>query len=116
MPRQPKGNLTAGIDIGINNLLAIYVENGLTKLINSRPLKSIAYYWKKIAEYQSMLNGYGLEVSKRLRQMYAKWRRQVRHYIDAKVREGVEWLYDVGVSTIKIGYPKKHCAEERQLR
>jgi putative transposase len=34
VPRQPKGNLTAAIDIGVNNLLAIYVENGLTKLIN----------------------------------------------------------------------------------
>jgi hypothetical protein len=38
--------------------------------------------------------------------MYARWRRQVRHYIDAKVREAVEWFYDVGVSKIKIGYPK----------
>jgi putative transposase len=37
-----------------------------------------------------MLNGYGLEVSKRLRRMYAKWRRQVRHYIDAKVRGAIE--------------------------
>jgi putative transposase len=107
VPQRPKGNLTAGIDIGINNLMAIYVENGLTKLINGRPLKSIAYYWKKkIAEYQSTLNKYGLETSKRLRRMYTKWRRQVKHYIDTKVREAVEWLYDVGVSTIKVGYPK----------
>jgi putative transposase len=88
VPRQPKGNLTAGIDIGINNLMAIYVENGLTRLINGRPLKSISYYWrKKIAEYQSTPNKYGLETSKRLRRMYAKWRRQIRHYIDARVRE-----------------------------
>jgi putative transposase len=107
VPQQPKGNLTAGIDPGINNLLAIYVENGLTKLINGRPLKSISYYWrKKISEYESTLSGYGLETSKRLRRMYAKWRRQIRHYIDAKVREAVEWLYEVGVSKIKIGYPK----------
>jgi len=107
VPQQPKGNLTAGIDPGINNLLAIYVENGLTKLINGRPLKSISYYWrKKISEYESTLNGYGLETSKRLRRMYAKWRRQIRHYINTKVKEAVEWLYDVGVSTIKVGYPK----------
>jgi putative transposase len=107
VPLQPKGNLTAGIDIGINNLMAIYVENGLTRLIDGKPLKAISFYWRrKIAEYQSMLNGYGLETSKRLRRMYMKWRRQVRHYIDARVREAVEWLYDVGVSTIKIGYPK----------
>jgi putative transposase len=107
VPQQPKGNLTAGVDVGINNLLAIYVENGLTKLINGRPLKSISYYWRKrISEYQSTLNKYGLETSKRLGRMYAKWRRQIKHYIDARVREAVEWLYDVGVSMIKIGYPK----------
>jgi len=44
IPQQPKGNLVAGIDIGINNLMAIHVENGLTKLINSRPLKAILHY------------------------------------------------------------------------
>jgi putative transposase len=107
VPRQPKGNLTAGVDIGVNNLMAIYVENGLTKLVSGRPLKAISHYWRgRIAEYQSMLNKYGLETSKRLRQMYAKWRRQIRHYIDARVREAVEWLYDVGVSKVKVGYPK----------
>ena len=107
LPLQPKGNLTAGIDIGFNNLMAIYVENGLTKLVSGRPLKAISHYWRgRIAEYQSTLDKYGLETSKRLRQMYAKWRRQIKHYIDTKVREAVEWLYDVGVSTIKVGYPK----------
>jgi len=112
VPQQPKGNLAAGIDVGINNLMAIYVENGLTMLINGRPLKSISYYWRKeIAEYQSMLNKYGLETSRRLGRMYAKWRRQVRHYIDARVREAIEWLYDAGVSTIKVGYPKNIAQE-----
>jgi len=107
VPQRPKGNLAAGIDVGINNLMAIYIEGGLTKLINGRPLKSISYYWRKrISEYQSTLNKYGLETSKRLGRMYAKWRRQVRHYIDTKVREAMEWLYNVGVSTIKVGYPK----------
>jgi len=112
VPQRPKGNLTAGIDIGINNLMAIYVENGLTKLVNGRPLKSISYYWReRIAEYQSTLNKYGLKTSKRLRRMYTKWRRQIRHYIDAKVRETVEWLYDVGASTVKVGYPR-YIAQE----
>jgi putative transposase len=87
VPLRPKGNLTAGVDIGVNNLLAVYVEDGSTKLVNGKPLKAISYYWrKKIAEYQSTLNGHGLETSKRLRRMYAKWRRQVRSYINAKVR------------------------------
>jgi putative transposase len=112
MPQQPKGNLAAGVDVGINNLMAIYVENGLTKLVSGRPLKAISHYWRgRIAEYQSMLNKYGLETSKRLRQMYAKWRRQIRHYIDARVRETIEWLYDIGVSMIKVGYPR-YIAQE----
>jgi len=107
VPLRPRGNLTAGIDIGVNNLMAIYVENGLTRLVNGRPLKSIAYYWRrKISEYQSMLNKYGLETSKRLRRMYEKWKRQAKHYINTRVREVVKWLYDIGVSTIKVGYPK----------
>jgi putative transposase len=92
--------------------MAIYVENGLTMFINGRPLKSISHYWRKeIAEYQSMLNKYGLETSRRLGWMYAKWRRQVRHYINARVREAIEWLYDAGVSTIKVGYPKNIVQE-----
>jgi putative transposase len=83
------------------------VYHGSTRLVNGRPLKSISFYWrKKISEYQSMLNKYGLETSRRLGRMYVKWRRQIKHYIDARVREAVEWLYDVGVSTIKVGYPK----------
>jgi putative transposase len=112
LPLQPRGNLTAGIDVGINNLMAIYVENGLTKLVSGRPLKAISHYWRgRIAEYQSTLNKYGLETSKRLRRMYAKWRRQVRHYINTKVREAVEWLYNVGVSKVKVGYPR-YIAQE----
>ncbi len=84
----------------------------LTKLVNGKPLKSISCYWrKKVAEYQSTLNKYGLETSKRLRRIYAKWRRQIRHYIDTKVREVIKWLYDVGVSTIKVGYPEDIAQE-----
>jgi putative transposase len=87
--------------------MAIYVENGLTMLVNGRPLKAISHYWRmRIAEYQSTLNKYGLKTSKRLGRMYSRWRGQIRGYIDAKVRQAIEWLYDIGVSKIKVGYPK----------
>ena len=57
IPAKPKGGLTAGIDIGVNNLIAVYVENGLAKLVNGRPLKAISHYWRsRIAGYQSTLN------------------------------------------------------------
>jgi putative transposase len=107
IPKRPRGDLVAGIDIGINNLMAIYVENGLVKLVNGRPLKAISHYWRmRIAEYQSTLSKHGLKTSRRLRSMYSKWRRQVKSHIDSRVRQAIEWLYSVGVSVIKVGYPK----------
>jgi len=113
VPRKPRDNLVAGIDIGINNLMAIYVENGLAKLVNGRPLKAMSHYWRmRIAEYQSTLNKYGLKTSRRLRSMYSKWRRQVKAYIDTGVRQAIEWLHSVGVSVIKVGYPK-YIAQEK---
>jgi putative transposase len=112
IPKQPKNNLVAGIDIGVNNLMAIYVENGLAKLVNGRPLKAISHYWRlRIAEYQSTLNRYGLRASRRHRSMYSKWRRRVKAYIDSRVRQAIEWLYNTGVSIIKVGYPKNIAQE-----
>ena len=112
VPKRPRGGLVAGIDIGINNLMATYVENGLAKLVNGRPLKAVSHYWRmRIAGYQSTLNKHGLKTSRRLRSMYSKWRRQVKAYIDSKVRQVIEWLYGVGVSVIKVGYPKNIAQE-----
>jgi putative transposase len=107
VPRRPRGSLVAGIDIGVNNLMAMYVENGLAKLVNGRPLKAVSHYWRmRIAEYQSTLNKYGLRASRSLRSMYSKWRREVKAYIDSRIRQVIEWLHSVGVSVIKVGYPK----------
>jgi len=112
IPRKPLGSLVAGIDIGINNLVAIYVESRLAKLVNGRPLKAISHYWRaRIAKYQSTLNKYGLKTSRRIRLMYSKWRRQVKSYIDGKVRQVIAWLYSIGVSVVKVGYPK-HIVQE----
>jgi putative transposase len=38
--------------------------------------------------------------------MYSKWRRQVKSYIDSRARQAIEWLYSVGVSIVKVGYPR----------
>jgi putative transposase len=112
VPKKPRGDLVAGIDIGVNNLMAIYVENGLAKLVNGRPLKAVSHYWRmRIAEYQSTLNKYGLKTSRRLRSIYSKWRRQVKAFIDSRVRQAIEWLYNMGVSIIKVGYPKNIAQE-----
>lgn len=107
VPMKPLWNKTAGVDIGINNLLAVYVDDGSALLVSGRPLKSISFYWRnRIAKYQSTLNRYGLWTSRRLRKMYRRWRRQIKSYVDWAVRNTVEWLYYKGVSKIIVGYPR----------
>ncbi|KUH34733.1 transposase [Thermococcus celericrescens] len=107
VPRRPLGNLSAGIDLGVNNLMAVYVENGESFLVNGRSLKSIAFYWqKRIADYQSLINKSGAKKSRKLSRMYQKAKLQAKHYINTAVRRTVERLYRLGVSRIVVGYPK----------
>ena len=107
VPRQPLGDLSAGIDLGVNNLMAVYFENGESFLVNGRPLKSIAFYFqRKIAEYQSKLNKSGAKKSRKLKRMHEKAKLQAKHYINTAVRQTVEKLYRLGVSRIMVGYPK----------
>ncbi|WP_456454037.1 RNA-guided endonuclease InsQ/TnpB family protein [Thermococcus sp.] len=107
VPRTPKGSLSAGIDLGVNNLMAVYMESGESFLVNGRPLKSIDFYWrKKIAEYQSKLNKSGARTSRKLRRMHNKAKIQAKHYINTTVRQTVRKLYELGVSKIVVGYPK----------
>ena len=107
VPQTPKGNLKAGIDLGVNNLMAVYVENGISALVNGRPLKSIVNYIReKVSEYQSKINKQGVKTSRKLKLLYERGRRQAKSYIDTQVRRIVEWLYEAGVSTIYVGYPK----------
>ena len=112
LPRKPKRNLTAGIDLGVNNLMAVYVENGESFLVNGRLLKSIAFYWqKRISEYQSQLNKSGAKKSRRLKRMHEKAKLQARHYINTAVRQTVRRLYELGISKIVVGYPKNIARE-----
>jgi putative transposase len=111
-PQNPPLSLGLSPENGIKTKMGVlFGGHNSLQLINlqhhQRPLKAISHYWRmKIAEYQSRLNKYGLKTSRGLRLMYSRWRRQVRSYIDAKVRQTMEWFHSIGVSTIKIGYPK----------
>ncbi len=107
VPQAPEGNLRAGIDLGVNNLMAVYVEDGSSALVNGRPLKSIVHYVReKVSEYQSKINKQSVKTSRKLRLLYQRGRSQAKSYIDTQVRRVVEWLYNIGVSTVYVGYPK----------
>jgi len=88
--------------------MAVYVENGTSALVNGRPLKSIVHYVReKVSEYQSKINKQGVvKTTHKLRLPYERGRRHTKSYIDTQVRRVVEWLYNIGVSTIYVGYPK----------
>jgi len=107
IPLTPKGNLKAGIDLGVNNLIAVYVEDRTSALVNGRPLKAEAHYWReRISKYQSVINKYGVKTSHRLNITFKKWRKRAWHFINTQVRRVVEWLYEKGVSVIYVGHPK----------
>ncbi|WP_052349520.1 RNA-guided endonuclease TnpB family protein [Candidatus Acidianus copahuensis] len=107
VPLTPKGNLVGGIDIGINNLFAVYVSDGTQMLIKTRVLKSISYYYRKlISMKQKLLSLFKQPFSNKIRRLYVKWKRELTTIIDATVRKVVEFLYNKGVSLIKVGYPK----------
>ncbi len=107
VPRQSLGDLSTGIDLGVNNLMAVYVENGESFLVNGRPLKAIDFYFRRIiADYQSKLNKSGVKTSRKLRRLHEKAKLQAKHYINTAVRQTLERLYHLGVSRIVVGYPK----------
>ncbi|WP_160164842.1 zinc ribbon domain-containing protein [Candidatus Acidianus copahuensis] len=76
-------------------------------LIKTRVLKSISYYYRKlISMKQKLLSLYNQLFSNEIRRLYVKWKRELNAIIDATVRKVVEFLYNKGVSLIKVGYPK----------
>ncbi len=101
VPLTPLGNKEAGIDLGVNNLFAVFVNNGTTFLVSGRPLKAEAFYWrKKIAEAQSKGD------MNKVRKYYTIWRSRWEHYVRSNLRDLFERLYKLGVSRVKVGYPK----------
>ena len=110
VPLPSPGIGIAGVDLGINNLFAVYAiqpdGKHVSALFNGRPLKAIWGYWKlRIAKYQSTLNKYGLKTSRRLRLMHRRMRLQMKNYIDHQIRELFRWLREHGIGTVAVGIP-----------
>ncbi len=101
-------NFVAGIDIGLNNLVALTSNKpGLRPLIvNGRPLKSInQFYNKRKAELQSQLEG-NRKTSKRITKLSNKRNRKVNHYLHNASRQIIDRLEDEGIGILVIGKNK----------
>jgi putative transposase len=102
-----KGNLRAGVDLGIVNLATVYVEDGSWYVFKSGGvLSQYEYYSKKISKVQKVLARHGQRTSRKLKLLYDKRRRFLRHVLNSMVRKIMGELKEKEVGEVVVGYPK----------
>lgn len=94
----------AGIDIGMNNLVALTSNKPgfRSVLVNGRPVKSInQFYNKRRAELQKKLGHTG--TTKRMERMTNKRTRRIDHYMHIASRRIIDLLVQEGIGVLVIG-------------
>ncbi|BDR92598.1 hypothetical protein Vsou_16910 [Vulcanisaeta souniana JCM 11219] len=105
---QVSGGLRASVDLGIVNLATVYVEDGNWYLFKGGGvLSQYEYYSKKVSSVQKVLARHGQRSSKRLKLLYDKRSRFLKHALNSMVRKVMEELRAKGVSEVVVGYPKE---------
>jgi putative transposase len=104
--RQEQGNekYIAGIDLGINNLLALTSNKPgfVPVVVNGRPVKSInQYYNKRRAELQQALRRRGS--TRRMERLTTKRTRRIDHYMHTTSKRVIDLLVREGIKTLVIG-------------
>ena len=94
-PDKFDGKYLAGVDLGLNNLVAITSNHpGIRPLlINGRPLKSINQFFnKRVAKAQS------IEACRQVKQLNSKRERRIDNYLHTVSRRTIEWcqLNEIG--------------------
>ena len=99
----PLASEEAALDVGANNLVACTTTTGQQFLYEGRNLfEEFREITERIAHYQSLLENQR-ESSKRIDRLYRKRTNRRNHAQDGLVRDLVERVYDVGVSTLYVG-------------
>ncbi|BDB99652.1 RNA-guided endonuclease InsQ/TnpB family protein [Saccharolobus caldissimus] len=103
-----KGNLRASVDLGIVNLATVYVEDGKWYIFKGGSvLAQYEYYGKRISEVQKVLARHGQRRGRKLKLLYDKRRRFLKHALNSMVRGIMEGLGEKGVSEVVVGYPRE---------
>ncbi|MDZ7956593.1 MAG: transposase [Aulosira sp. DedQUE10] len=94
-PSKSDGKYVAGVDLSLNNLMAITSNHPGTKpfLINGRPLKSINQFFnKRVSKAQS------IEAGRQVKQLNGKRDRRIDNYLHTVSRRVIDWcqLNDIG--------------------
>ena len=103
-----KGNLRASVDLGIVNLATVYVEDGTWYIFKGGGVLSrYEYYSKRVSGVQKVLARHGQRRGRRLKILYDKRRRFLKHALNSMIRKIMEGLREKGVGEVVIGYPKE---------
>lgn len=99
-------NKAAGIDIGIDNLMAVTSNEGtISHLVNGRPLKSINQFYNKTkAEIVSKLAERNMDTSKRLRRLTLKRNNKIKDYMHKASRSVVDLMVENKIGNCYIGH------------
>ncbi|NMG21099.1 RNA-guided endonuclease InsQ/TnpB family protein [Brasilonema bromeliae] len=94
-PSKSNGEYVAGVDLGLNNLMAITSNHPGVRplLINGRPLKSINQFFnKQVAKAQS------IEAWRQIKELNSKRDRRIDNYLHTSTRRVIDWcqLNDIG--------------------
>jgi len=100
-------SLRASVDLGIVNLATVYAEDGTWYIFKGGSvLSQYECYSKKISRVQKVLARHGQRTSRRLKLLYDKRKRFLRHALNSMVRKTMEELKEKGVRKVVVGYPK----------
>mgnify|MGYP001626265219 CR=1 FL=1 len=111
---QPKGSKVSSIDLGINVLASVLISDGTWLLYKGvRAKEDYFYFQKRIAEIQSLadktknLGEYEAyeELLREKRRLHKKLTRRLLHLHRNLASHLIKTLYELGVSTIYLGYP-----------
>jgi putative transposase len=105
---EARGTLRASVDLGIVNLATVYVEDGTWYIFKGGGILSqYEYYSKRVSRVQKVLARHGQKRSRKLKLLYDKRRRFLKHALNSMVRKIMEELREKGVGEVVIGYPKE---------
>jgi putative transposase len=91
----------------ISTALTVYAEDGTWYIFKGGSvLSQYECYSKKISRVQKVLARHGQRKSRRLKLLYDKRRRFLRHALNSMVRKTMEELKEKGVRKVVVGYPK----------
>jgi len=98
---QSNGKYVAGVDLGLNNLMAITSNQSGVKplLVNGRPLKSINQFFnKRVAKAQS------IEAGRQIKALNSKRNRRIDNFLHTVSRRVIDWCQLNHIRQLIIGH------------